>query len=442
MILIDQFQESESTQDLSGLVERLQKVGSDLESTGAYNKEAKVRKILTGLGFTEDMQNQSSRSLSGGWRVRVSLARALFIEPRLLLLDEPTNHLDLDAVLWLEDYLSAHWTGTLLVVSHDADFLDCVCTHILHVDMAKINSYSGGYSRFVEMKSQIIGSKVEQYKLQQKTLSEFKSSGLNEEKAIKRTVEKLGVDPEVGLYESPPKEYRVKFSFKDADDSLPSISVLDASFGYERGVQAKVHPELTQLNPSLTQHNPNCSQGLLFKDLRFNIGSLDKVAIVGPNGAGKSTLLSLLTGRLAPSSGEVNLHRNLRIGVYNQHFEDLLPLSESSLCYLRREYGVTEEEARKYLGMFGLDGSRHLIKIGDLSGGQKARVVFASLALKKPHILILDEPTNNLDLESVEALIEALSKFKGGVVVVTQNHHNTTRSGPNSTRNVSPLGQS
>ena len=189
--------------------------------------------------------------------------------------------------------------------------------------------------------------------------------------------------------------------FLDADDDFPSISVNDVSFTYPpiNGVE---QPEM-------------------FHNIRFNVGPSDKIAIVGPNGAGKSTLLRLMTGRLEPSSGYVNLHKNLRIGIYDQHFEDLLPLRESPIAFLMREYDIPEMEARKYLGMFGLDGARHLIKIGDLSGGQKARVVFASLSLKMPHILILDEPTNNLDLESVDALIAALSVYKGGVIVVSHD---------------------
>ena len=195
--------------------------------------------------------------------------------------------------------------------------------------------------------------------------------------------------------------FYIYLSKTDADDDFPSISVNDVSFTYPpiNGVE---QPEM-------------------FHELSCNIGPSDKIAIVGPNGAGKSTLLRLITGRLDPTSGYVTFNKNLRIGIYDQHFEDLLPLRDTPIAFLMREYDIPEMEARKYLGMFGLDGARHLIKIGDLSGGQKARVVFASLSLKKPHLLILDEPTNNLDLESVDALISALMLYKGGVIVVSHD---------------------
>ena len=287
------------------------------------------------------------------------------------------SNLDLDAVLWLEEYLSTQWHGTVLVVSHDADFLDTVCTNILHLDEMKLNAYAGNYDSFVKMKGQIFSSKSKKWDAQQKAIQDFKTKGNTEEKARKKAMEKLGMDQ---LIEAQPREYRVKFSFKDADDTMPSVSVLDATFSYP---------------PFAHSSTP---QPTMFHELRFNIGPSDKIAIVGPNGAGKSTLLRLITGRLEPTSGMVTLHRNLRLGIYDQHFEDLLPLGESPIAFLVREYDIPEVEARKYLGMFGLDGTRHLIRIGELSGGQKARVVFASLALKKPHILVLDEPTNNLGI--------------------------------------------
>ena len=196
---------------LEKLVERLQAVGEELDAIGAYSREAKVRRILGGLGFTEKMQEENSRSLSGGWRMRVSLAKTLFVEPRLLLLDEPTNHLDLDAVLWLEDYIATQWSGTCLIVSHDADFLDAVCTNILNVDDMKLNSYSGSYGQFLKMKNQIFAKKNKDWNLQQKTIQSFKVKGITEENAIKKTLEKLGWDK---LMEGQPREYRVRFSFK------------------------------------------------------------------------------------------------------------------------------------------------------------------------------------------------------------------------------------
>ena len=240
--------------ELSRIVSRLQELESELEAIGAHNCEAKVCRILTGLGFSTKMQNASSMHLSGGWRVRLSLARALFMEPILLLLDEPTNHLDLDAVLWLDDYLSLQWQGTVLVVSHDSDFLDSICTDIMNVDEAKINYYSGNVTNFEKMKNQIIAKKVRDFKLQKKTVKEFEAKGMNLEKAMKRTMEKLEVSV---LHTEEPREYRVNFSFKFAEDSTPTISVLDASFKFDK-------------------ENP-----FLFSGLRFGVSTASRVAIVG-----------------------------------------------------------------------------------------------------------------------------------------------------------------
>lgn len=243
-----------SDSDLAKTVERLQALSDELDSVGAYNSEAKVCRILTGLGFTSKMQSASSIHLSGGWRVRLSLARALFMEPILLLLDEPTNHLDLDAVLWLDEYLSVNWKGTVLVVSHDSDFLDSVCTDIMNVDEAKINYYSGNVTNFEKMKNQIIAKKVRDFKFQKKTVKEFEGKGMNLEKAIKRTQEKLDVS---SLIAEEPREYRVNFSFKFAEDTTPAISVLDAGFRY------------------------NAESEPLFSGLRFGVGTSSKIAIVG-----------------------------------------------------------------------------------------------------------------------------------------------------------------
>ncbi|CAM9657732.1 unnamed protein product [Chrysoparadoxa australica] len=372
----------------------LSRIGSELVVIGADGAEGTVRRILIGLGFTQQMQDGPTDQLSGGWRMRVALATALFMEPKLLLLDEPTNHLDLSAVIWLVEYLATRWKGTLLVVSHDQDFLDNVCTDIIHLSDLKLNYYGAGIDRFRSMQSQVDTKLEKDYKLEQTELAALKKKGHNAEKAEQIVLRKFG---RLALLERP-KEYKVKFKLKDPEDRIPSIDLLDVSFGFD-----KKRP--------------------LFKGLRLRVDTDTRVAVVGPNGAGKSTLLNLISGKIEPreGQGEVVHHRYLKIGRYDQHFEELLPPASSPAAFLVKEYNVTMQQARAVLGMFGLDGARHLINIHELSGGQKARVVFASLSLQQPHILLLDEPTNHLDLESIQALIDGINAFKGGVIIVSHD---------------------
>jgi ATP-binding cassette subfamily F protein 1 len=243
--------------------------------------------------------------------------------------------------------LSTKWKGTVFTVSHDCDFLDNIVTDIIHVDEQKLNYYSGNVTSFEKMKNQILAKKVKNWKLQQKTVKEFTAQGLTVEKASKRSMEKLGI---AELMDSEPREYRVNFNFKFAEDDAPTISVLDAGFYYPaEGTKA---------------------QKRLFSGLRFSIGTKSRVCLVGANGSGKTSLLKLLTGRAEPTEGVVSFHRLLRLGIYDQHFDEILPFNLSPIAYLTTQFeSVTELEARKYLGMFGLDGARHLIKVSGVVGG-------------------------------------------------------------------------
>lgn len=388
-------------QDDDASADRINAIHGELFQLGADQAEPKARRILAGLGFTTpELQDRPVENFSGGWRMRVSLARALFMEPNLLLLDEPTNHLDLNAVIWLDNYLCG-WKKTLLIVSHDQSFLDNVCTDIIHLDQQQLFYYRGNYSSFKRMLETKRKEQQKEYEKQQRQIQQLKQSGKSGKQAEKKVKDektrRQGEVQQVNLLQRP-KEYVVKFKFKQPDSLQPPIlGLYDVDFGYG-------------------ENGP-----LIFKKINFGVDLSSRIAIVGPNGVGKSTFLKLLAGEIEPRSGERRANHRARIAKFDQHSGEHLTSEASPTDYLRKVFNLEYQDARKYLGSFGLASHAHTIPNCQLSGGQKSRVALCELALQAPHVLILDEPTNNLDLESIDALSDALKEFKGGVVVVTHD---------------------
>ena len=394
--LMEALEQSVDAEETTRISEELEKVIQELLARGTDKQEAQVRRILNGLGFIGELQDRKVSEFSGGWRMRVSLAKALFIQPKLLMLDEPTNHLDLDAVLWLDHYLSEEYPHTIIVVSHDADFLDSVCTDVIWVNNLKLNYYRGGYTEFGKMRAQ-------QYAVTEKDWDQFQRAWKN----CKTKQEKEACEKKYAGVEKP-VDYRVRFALKGqgADRALGGISMSEVSFRYS---ESEVDP-------------------WLLTGVEFGVDCASRICLVGANGSGKSTFLKLLTGELKPSEGEIRKSPGLKVQLFSQHFEEGLDLTATPVDFILRiaqqakdEKVLTGEHARQVLGRYGLPSEAHLKLIGHLSGGQKARVAFAMLGLQAPHLLVLDEPTNHLDIETVEALIAALKGYTGGVVVVTHD---------------------
>ncbi|XP_038907092.1 ABC transporter F family member 3 [Benincasa hispida] len=389
--------------DKDGIAQRLEEIYKRLEFIDAYSAEARAASILAGLSFSPEMQRKATKTFSGGWRMRIALARALFIEPDLLLLDEPTNHLDLHAVLWLESYL-VKWPKTFIVVSHAREFLNTVVTDILHLQGQKLTTYKGNYDTFERTREEQLKNQQKAFEANERTRSHMQSFidkfRYNAKRASLvqsriKALERIGHVDEV--INDP--DYKFEFPTPDDRPGPPIISFSDASFGYPGGP-------------------------ILFKNLNFGIDLDSRIAMVGPNGIGKSTILKLIAGELQPTSGTVFRSAKVRIAVFSQHHVDGLDLSSNPLLYMMRCFpGVPEQKLRAHLGSFGVTGNLALQPMYTLSGGQKSRVAFAKITFKKPHIILLDEPSNHLDLDAVEALIQGLVLFQGGILMVSHDEH-------------------
>ena len=381
--------------------EDLAEIHERLNLIGASSAEARASAILSGLGFSNEDMLRPIKEFSGGWRMRLALAAALFCPSDILLLDEPTNHLDLEASVWLENHLKKY-RGTLLLISHDRYILNDLCTHIIHFENKKLNSYNGNYDIFQSTRSlqrEVLAKQIAKQEQQRKHLQSFidrfryKATKAKQAQSRMKMLEKMEVLAPLGA------EYSSSFEFPVPQKlASPLIKLEDVSVGYDDNV--------------------------VLKNLNLSIGNDERVALLGANGNGKSTFAKLLSGRLQPMSGKIIKSSKLEVGYFAQHQTEELPLDMSACEYMRVLMPeMTETKIRAHLAAFGLSQEKATTQIEKLSGGEKARLLFAVMSRKSPALLILDEPTNHLDIEGRDALLEALNRFAGAVILITHDLH-------------------
>ncbi|MBV2130848.1 ATP-binding cassette domain-containing protein [Arsukibacterium indicum] len=372
-----------------------------IEAMDGYRAEAKAGVLLDGLGFSGDAQQQAVKSFSGGWRMRLNLAKALMQPAELLLLDEPTNHLDLDAVLWLEKYL-ANYQGTLLLISHDRDFLDAVTDNIVHIERQTLTLYKGNYSQFERQRAEQLSQHQANFDKQQrqvahlqKFIDRFKAQATKARQAQSRikALERMTILAPAHV-DSP-----FSFSFREPK-SLP--------------------------NPLLKMDNVQAGYAdkVILSQIKFQLLPGSRIGLLGRNGAGKSTLIKLLSGSMQPQSGEIWYANGVSLGYFAQHQLETLRPQDSPLQHLvRLDPLVPEQKLRDFLGGFGFHGDKALEACAPFSGGEKARLVLALIVYQRPNLLLLDEPTNHLDLDMREAIVMALQEFEGAIVIVSHDRH-------------------
>ena len=376
-----------------------------LDTINAWTIQSRAETLLHGLGFTQAETLQAVKSFSGGWRMRLNLAQALLCPSDLLLLDEPTNHLDLDAVIWLERWL-INYQGTLVLISHDRDFLDPIVNKILHIEHQKLNEYTGDYSSFETQRATKLAQQAAMYRQQQQKIAHLQSY-IDRFKA-KATKAKQA-------------QSRVK-ALERMELIAPAYA--DNPFTFAFRPPASLPNPLMMLEQASAGYGTKESAVEILSKIKLNLVPGSRIGLLGKNGAGKSTLIKLLAGELTALSGKVQLAKGVQLGYFAQHQLDTLRAEESALWHMQKlAPEQTEQQVRDYLGSFAFHGDKVNQPVKSFSGGEKARLVLALIVWQRPNLLLLDEPTNHLDLDMRQALTEALVDYEGSLVVVSHDRH-------------------
>jgi len=380
---------------------KLAELHSTLEHIGGYTAQARASRLLNGLGFSSEQEQLPVTTFSGGWRMRLNLAQALMCRSDVLLLDEPTNHLDLDAVIWLQDWL-CKYPGTLLLISHDRDFLDSITDHIIHIEQQKAEIYTGNYSAFEKMRAEKLALQQSAFVKQQREIEHIQSF--------------------ITRFKAQATKARQAQSRVKALERMEVISQahVDSPFNFSFPKPEKMPNPLLQIEHADIGYGEN----VIINQARLTITPGDRIGLLGPNGAGKSSLIKVLAEEMKPLNGDFQTAEALNIGYFAQHQLEQLRLDETPLWHLQQlDKQATEKELRNFLGGFDFRGDKVVEIVKPFSGGEKARLVLALLVYQNPNLLLLDEPTNHLDLEMRHALSMALQEYQGALVVVSHDRH-------------------